>query len=173
MDQCLIHCELVRWSVRAPTIWTNVDSCAVELQCSTRVLTSHQCHRFACTGLQQCWILKNSQVLTTASETCEVGTLALLWEQQRLLNHLLWISSRFGLSAQTVFVHGLDDTTAARRRSTRVRVFHCRETRHQRSEVARRGVGLISCHCHHNQQAQTQCYNSLAEESRCHRCRSL
>ncbi len=37
--------------------------------------------------------------LTAASKAGEVGTAALLWEQQRVLHHLLRVASRLELSA--------------------------------------------------------------------------
>jgi hypothetical protein len=69
--------------------------------------------------------------LTAASKAGEVGTAALLGEQQRVLHHLLWVASRLELSAQTVLVHGLHHLAAARRWSARVRAFHRGETRHE------------------------------------------
>ncbi len=69
--------------------------------------------------------------LTAASKAGEVGTAALLGEQQRVLHHLLRVASRLELSAQTVLVHGLHHLAAARRWSARPSAFHRGETRHE------------------------------------------
>jgi hypothetical protein len=69
--------------------------------------------------------------LTSASEASEVGTAALLGEQQRVLHHLLRVASRLELSAQTVLVHGLHHLAAARRWSGRPSTFHRGETRQE------------------------------------------
>jgi len=69
--------------------------------------------------------------LISASEASEVGTAALLGEQQRVLHHLLRVASRLKLSAQTVLVHGLHHLAAARRWSPRPSAFHRGETRHE------------------------------------------
>jgi len=80
-----------------------------------------------------CWIhaQKQKNLLTAASKPGQVGTAALLGEQQRVLHHLLRVASRLQLSAQTVLVHGLHHLAAARRWSARVRAFHRGETRHE------------------------------------------
>jgi len=75
---------------------------------------------------------KNRNIsLTAASKPGEVGTAALLGEQQSVLHHLLRVASRLELSAQTVLVHGLHDLAAARRWSARPSAFHRGQTRHE------------------------------------------
>jgi hypothetical protein len=69
--------------------------------------------------------------LTAASKPGQVGTAALLGEQQSVLHHLLRVASRLELSAQTVLVHGLHHLTAARRWSARPSAFHRGQTRHE------------------------------------------
>jgi hypothetical protein len=55
-----------------------------------------------------CWIHAQKQKisLAAASKPGQVGTAALLGEQQRVLHHLLRVASRLELSAQTVLVSG-------------------------------------------------------------------
>ncbi len=106
--------------------------------------------------------------LTAASKAGEVGTAALHREQQRVLHHLLRVTSRLELSAQTVLVHGLHHLAAARRWTARVRAFHRGQTRHEWVQVAGGGICFSCKACHDNQHTQPKCNNIFATHDPCH-----